>query len=98
MFSFMKGSKPGPIIISCLVIVGFVSVLVLLILKPITFDEKIADILKILVGTLAAKFGDVVQYHIGSSAGSRGKDDVLNTIATSVTADANGADPLKPLN
>lgn len=78
-------SKFGPLIISIIVVLGFVLILVLLVLRPITIEEHIVDVLKILVGTLAAKFGDVVQYHIGSSLGSKDKDAVLGTMAARLT-------------
>lgn len=74
---FLQNVRLAPTIISTLVISGFVAVLVLLIVRPVAMDEKIADLLKILTGALSAKFGDVVQYHIGSSAGSKSKDDLL---------------------
>lgn len=77
MRAWFASGKPGPIVISALVVIGFMGVLVILILKPTQVDAQIGDILKILIGSLGAKFGDVVQYHIGSSAGSRNKDDVI---------------------
>lgn len=72
--------RAGPAIISAIVVAGFIALIVVLVLKPIAMDERVAQILNILVGTLAAKFGDVVQYHVGSSAGSKAKDDVLKGI------------------
>ncbi len=72
--------KWGPILISCLVVAGFVGILILLIFKPITLEDHVATILNVLTGTLAAKFGDVVQYHIGSSAGSKEKDDTTSAL------------------
>lgn len=75
-------SKFGPTIVSSVVVIGFITILILLILRPIEIETQILDILKILVGTLAAKFGDVVQYHIGSSLGSKDKDAVIGNMAT----------------
>lgn len=72
--------KLGSSVISTLVIVGFVIVLVLLIAKPINISDQMASILNILIGTLSAKFGDVVQYHIGSSAGSREKNNMIKGV------------------
>lgn len=86
MFAFLTSGKVGPVIVSTLVISGFIIVLVLLIVKPIAIDATIADILKILVGSLSAKFGDVVQFHIGSSAGSRDKDSVLKGLVGTTEA------------
>lgn len=77
MRAWFSSGKPGPVIISCLVVIGFMGVLILLIIRPLQIDSQIGDILKILIGSLGAKFGDVVQYHIGSSAGSRNKDEII---------------------
>lgn len=88
MLSWFKMGKPGPTIISCLVVTGFMGVLVLLILKPLQIDTQIGDILKILIGSLGAKFGDVVQYHIGSSAGSRDKDGMMHQLAANAVANS----------
>lgn len=66
----------APTIVSTIVVVGFIIVLVLLIVRPVALEANVADLLKILTGTLAAKFGDVVMYHIGSSSGSKEKDDM----------------------
>ena len=68
----------GPIIVSVLVVIGFISVLGLILFHPVNVTGEIADVFKILVGALSAKFGDVVQYNIGSSAGSKNKDDIIN--------------------
>ena len=70
-------SSKGEVIVSSVVVIGFIAILVMLIVRPIALEEKVVSILQILVGTLAAKFGDVVQYHIGSSAGSKAKDAVI---------------------
>ncbi len=71
-----KEIRIAPIIISALVVLAFFCVLVLLIVRPIEIKAEIANILMILTGTLSAKFGDVVQYHIGSSSGSKEKDEL----------------------
>lgn len=36
-----------------------------------------SDLLKIVTGALSAKFGDVVNFWIGSSSGSKAKDDII---------------------
>jgi TRAP-type C4-dicarboxylate transport system permease small subunit len=73
----MPNLKLGPAAVSIMVVVAFMAVVMLLILHPIDFSEKVATILNVLLGTLSAKFGDVVAYHIGSSAGSQSKDELL---------------------
>jgi hypothetical protein len=75
-------------VVSALVIFGFVAVLLVLLIHPVDLSNGVADIFKILTGTLAAKFGDVVQYNIGSSAGSKAKDDILNGLVTPATPKA----------
>jgi len=70
----------GPVLISILVIAGFISACVLLLLKPITLSDNAGQILNILLGTLGAKFSDVVSYHIGSSAGSKAKDATMQAL------------------
>ena len=69
----------GAALVSVLVIVGFITVITLLLLRPISVTGEVGDVLKILLGTLAAKFGDVVAFHINSSAGSKTKDDIIAT-------------------
>jgi hypothetical protein len=81
MGKFLGGQKVGPTLISVLVVVGFVTVLVLMIVRPVALDATVADILKILIGTLAAKFGDVVQYHIGDTAASKEKTTMVRDLA-----------------
>ena len=78
---FGSVGKLGSSVISCLVVLGFIAVLVMLIVHPVTLDTAAADILKILIGTLSAKFGDVVQYHIGDTAASKEKTAMVRDLA-----------------
>lgn len=84
----------GQVLVSLIVVAGFVSVLLLLILRPINLTDNMFNLLLVLTGSLAAKFCDVVQYYIGSSAGSREKDQTLKAIATGTTVSAD--EPPKP--
>lgn len=77
----MGNLKLGSSIISVLVVVGFVTVLALMLIHPVSVDNSAADIIKILVGTLGAKFGDVVQYHIGDTAASKEKTTMVRDLA-----------------
>lgn len=77
----LENFKLNPAIISILVVVAFAGVLILLLVKPVTLTTEVGTILNVLTGTLAAKFGDVVSYHIGSSAGSVSKDNILHDLA-----------------
>jgi len=72
----------GQNIVCTIVVIGFVAVLVLFIMRPLTLSEQVLTLLNVMIGTLAAKFGDVVQYFIGSTSGSKDKD---ATIANAVT-------------
>lgn len=80
MFGFFKGVQVGAGLIAALVVLGFFGVLGLLVFHPVAVDSAMSDILKIMTGTLGAKFSDVVQYHFGSSSGSKSKDDILKGI------------------
>lgn len=73
----MDQTKFGSGIISAIVIVGFFTVVVVLMLRPFAIDGNVAQILNILLGALSANFGSVVQYHIGSSSGSKAKDAII---------------------
>lgn len=80
--AFLQGNRLPSIVVSALVIAGFVAVMVLLIARPVQVEAAVLDILKIMTGALATMTSQVVQYHIGSSAGSKAKDDILSGIAT----------------
>lgn len=69
----------GRSIVSMIVIVGFFLVVALLLVKPVTVAGDIGEILKVLLGLLGGKFSDVVQFHIGSSSGSKEKDDMVRS-------------------
>lgn len=69
-------------IISVLVIAIFGAVLFMLILRPVTIDLSVKDLLLILFGILASKFGSVVDYYMGSSSGSKHANETLSAIAT----------------
>jgi hypothetical protein len=92
MLKLFAGIKAGPTLISSFVVLGFFGIIILLILHPASVSTDVADILKILTGTLGGQFVTVVQYHFGSSAGSKAKDDVLHQIA----AGAAGGPPANP--
>lgn len=77
----LAGADVGRTLISSLVVIGFFGTVAILLFHPITVDTIMGDVLKILTGTLGANFGAVVQYHFGSSAGSKNKDAILARIA-----------------
>jgi hypothetical protein len=69
----------GRMIVSVIVVIGFVAIVGLLIVRPIDLDPEVLTILNILVGTLAAMFSVVVQYYMGSSSGSKDKDAIIRS-------------------
>jgi hypothetical protein len=85
MLSWVAKASSGAVIVSCLVVVGFIVVVALLLVKPVALDDHTTSILTLLVGALSNEFGHVVQYHVGSSAGSKDKDSVLHAIARNAT-------------
>lgn len=76
----MQSSNIGPNVIAALVVVGFIAAVALMLFRPLQISGDAAQILNMLLGILGAKFGDVVAYHIGSSAGSRSKDVLLQNM------------------
>lgn len=73
--------------VSVIVVIGFVTLMSLWLFHPPTSDPALLSVLNIMVGTLASAFGAVVQYWLGSSAGSKQKDDSLSSAL--VTSQAN---------
>lgn len=63
-----------------LVIIGFFTLLIILVFSAIPEQNK--DLLNLVVGALIGSFGTVVTYNFGSSAGSAKKDETISNIAT----------------
>jgi len=85
----LKPDKIGAVIVSIIVVGGFVSVLLMMIVKPMALDNNLTTLLQIMLGVFAAQFAAVVQFWIGSSAGSKSKDAIIGNIA-------GGANPPAP--
>lgn len=66
-------------IVGPVVVVGFIAACALTFSKVIHADMK--DVALTLLGVLAGKFGTVVDYYFGSSAGSADKTDALKDAA-----------------
>jgi hypothetical protein len=64
-------------LLGLIVIVSFAAVCVLM-FRGGAIDVSVKDVALVLVGQLGAKFGTVVDYHFGSSAGSAAKDQTLS--------------------
>lgn len=73
----------GAPVVSSIVVVGFVILLALWLFHPPSSDPALLAVLNIMVGTLASAFGAVVQYWLGSSAGSKEKDQTLSAALVS---------------
>ena len=73
-----------PAALSYVVVVGFLALLLLMSLGLMRLNESdgsILQIFNILIGALAAAFATVINFWLGSSLGSRRKDDVIETQA-----------------
>ena len=73
--------KYGAIVVSALVVLIFGAVLVIWLLRPTMVQGASSEVINILLGTLAACFTSVCNYWLGSSSGSKGKDDTIAAIA-----------------
>lgn len=62
--------------LAALIIVGFFTILALLVLKPV--PQINSEILYLVVGTLIGSFTSVVGYFFGSSAGSKQKTEIIS--------------------
>ncbi len=70
-------------------IIGLIAVIVLILLtKPPSIDERIVGVLMTVIGVLIACLKDVYSFFFGSSKGSEKKDDAM--IASAIIAAPNG--------
>ena len=81
MMRLAEASSPmawGPVVVSVLVVIAFSFVLTLYIVRPpILSDNNVFTVVSILIGTLAAAFGQVVNFWLGSSSASKDKDHTI---------------------
>lgn len=77
------GSTIGwaPVVISTIITVGFFACVVLLFLIDRSWDERQANLLNTLFGGLLLGFGQVCNYWLGSSAGSKRSGDAVRKLA-----------------
>lgn len=75
------------------------AIVLLLLIKPPTIDERTSGVLMTLVGVLIACLKDVYQYFFGSSKGSDSKTETQNKIVEKLTStDPPGAPgPIAPM-
>ena len=76
----MKAKDLFQYILGGLIVVGFFTLLVLLVVHNVPEQNK--DLLNITVGALIGSFAAVVGYFYGSSAGSAAKEKTISEIAT----------------
>lgn len=72
-------------VISTIIVAGFFVVVALLFWVERTWDERTAGLLNNLFGALTISFGQVCNYWLGSSAGSRRSTDTVRRIAEQST-------------
>lgn len=66
----------GRVIVSAVVVTGFIGVVILVLTTKLQ-GTATSEVLLVLLGALAAAFGQVVSYWVGSSSGSTAKDQAL---------------------
>lgn len=74
----LSGGAGTQNVIAILVVTGFFLVLGLLFVGAVTIPDNISPAVLVLIGTLGAKFGTVVDFYHGSSKGSQDKDAVIS--------------------
>jgi uncharacterized membrane protein YeaQ/YmgE (transglycosylase-associated protein family) len=70
--------KKTEFILTLCIIVGFFASLFAIPFMPIDGNEK--DIMLVLVGMVAAKFGSIIDFYFGSSSSSRTKDETISSL------------------
>jgi hypothetical protein len=71
----------APSLVSVIVVVGFFATLLILLKGGINFSDTVGQVLLILVGSLVAYMNQVVNYWLGSSAGSSDKSAQIAAMA-----------------
>jgi hypothetical protein len=66
-------------LVGLLAVGGFVSVCVI-VLRGGVIDISMKEVGLVLIGQLSMKFGTIVDYHYGSSAGSASKDQAITDL------------------
>jgi hypothetical protein len=71
----------GAPVMSTIIVVGFFAVLLVMVFKPFDQDATLTiQLLNIVIGALVASFTAVVNYWLGSSEGSRSKDETVRSL------------------
>lgn len=72
--------KYGAVVVSVLIVITFGTVLGIWLLRPTSIQAASSEVINILLGTLAAAFTNVCNYWLGSSSGSKAKDEAIRAI------------------
>lgn len=71
----------GRVLISIIVVAGFIGILILVLTTKLQ-GSATSEVLLVMLGALAAAFGQVVSYWVGSSSGSAQKDTAIQNLAS----------------
>lgn len=80
---FWVPDTQGSLAIAIIGLVG--AIVLLLLLHPITLDDKTTSVLTVVIGVLVSSLKDVYSFYFGSSKGSAAKDETINKIASGQT-------------
>ena len=69
----------GRVLVSIIVVAGFLTIVVLVLTTKMQGNAT-SEVLLVLLGALAAAFGQVTSYWVGSSASSSAKDATISNI------------------
>jgi len=70
----------GRVLVSIIVVAGFIGILVLVLTTKLQ-GTATSEVVLVMLGALAAAFGQVVSYWVGSSSGSSSKDATIQNLA-----------------
>ena len=71
----------GRVMVSVIVVLGFILILILVLTTKLQGNAT-SEVLLVMLGALAAAFGQVVSYWVGSSASSSAKDATISNMAS----------------
>lgn len=74
--------QSGAVLVSTLITAGYFLIIWRLFLVKADMPPNIFQLLNILFGGLSISFGQVCNYWLGSSAGSKAKDDTMQALST----------------
>lgn len=77
-------------VISVLITLLFAAVVLLMLVKPVEFTPLQTSLLNIMLGGLVVQFAQVVNYYLGSSAGSARNGDAMRAIAQNASTPSAG--------